>query len=179
MGNAVQDTVTLCGCKTCVCSVGGYQTHITIENPEVAADLLCKEGVELIEITNFYEGGSYVEFITSKNYKEKNRAISELSRLGGLIRALGGRVTREKIESNPRNNDPKLYTEVHYKVQEAVFTHRHGEKNKYIMFFSRNKKGTMFATERFFGEPVVIRADKYVAEDVIYDTNLDLDWRLK
>lgn len=162
---------TLCGCSTCVCSVGGYQTHITIENPEVATDLLNSEGVELIEITNFYEGGSYVEFITSKNYKEKNRAISELGRLGGLIRALGGRVTREKIESNPRNNDPKLYTEVHYKVS--------GMELAPYCFFSVNKGGTRFATERFFGGPVVIRADKYVAEDVIYDTNLDLDWRLK
>ena len=171
MGNAVEDTITLCGCKTCVCVVGGYQTHITIENPEVVKDLLEAENIELIEITNFYDDDSYVEFITSKNYKEKNRAISELSRLGGLIRGLGGRVTREKIESNPRNNDEKLYTEVHYKVS--------GMELAPYCFFSVNKRGTKFATERFFGQPVVIRADKYVAEDVIYDTNLDLDWRLK
>lgn len=169
------DKETLCGCSECVCSTGGYQVHVTITEPDKnVIGLLEKENVELITITNytpFNFNESYVEYITSKNYKKLDEALLQMCILAHKIDTAGGNVIRQKLESHPKNNHKALYKEVHYKIE----PHNIAELENYC-FFSRNKKGTLFATQRFFeDDEVCFRMPKYVMEGVIYDSNLDLD----
>ena len=162
----------LCGCSSCNCN-GGYQVHITIENlNNEILELLIKEDVELITIVNYNPIGpeyDFEEFITSKNYRNLDEAMYQMCILSAKITQLNGKIIRQKIESNPKNNHKCFYKEVHYKVDESD-----REKYKDKLYFSRNQKGTLFATERFFDTELKIRMDKpYIIEDVIIDTNPD------
>jgi hypothetical protein len=132
-------------------------------------------GLEIIKIINFVPDSDdcYAEFITSKNYGRLDQALVGMRRTTDALTAFGVRILRQKIESHPRNECVKLYTEVHYKVPDEI------PALKPYCFFSCNEKGTLFATERFDAEEIVtFRPYKFVAEDVIYDSNRELDWRL-
>lgn len=166
-------TDTICGCNTCLCIVGGYQVHLTLHKPsQDVLELLDTEGIELITITNYkIFKGTYVEHITTKNYKKLEEALLAMCVLAEKIKTVGGNILRSKIESNPKNNHKYLYKEVHYKI---------GQDDMKLLrdkcFFSKNAKGTLFATQRFFeGDEVVFLDYPKVVEDVIYDSNLDLD----
>lgn len=161
----------LCGCSTCTCTLGGYQVHITVDGPHFDFK---EPDLEIIKIINFVPDSDdcYTEFITSKNYGRLDQALVGMRRTTDALVAFGARILRQKIESHPRNECVKLYTEVHYKVP---------DKNtlKPYCFFSCNEKGTLFATERFEAEEIVtFRPYKFVAEDVIYDSNRELDYRI-
>jgi len=154
--------------------MGGYQVHLTLENPQEATNILKTFGTELITIENHIPGSLnfYTEYITSNNYKNLSTALVDMSKLALSLSLRRIKVLRQKIESNPKNQDDPMYTEIHYKVDSFD---RSLENH---CFFSKNKKGTIFATERFFGKKIVPRMPNYVREDVIYDSNLQLDSRL-
>jgi len=174
---AMVKTDTLCGCKTCVCEVGGYQVHLTLKEVNSSVlKILEERKTELIVITNYVpDHGTYDEFITSKNYHSKYSALLGLFALAKRITdETGVEILRHKIESHPKNNEIYFYKEVHYKIDPEDIP-----RLRPYCFFSKNAKGTLFATERF-SRPIepIIRHTKYVIEDVIYDTNLALDDRL-
>ena len=108
-----------------------------------------------------------------KNNKLK-KAMLKLCSVSAQIKMLEGTVVRQKVESHPTNNHTPFYKEVHYRALEEDF-----EKMKNELYFSRNQNGTLFATERFFGENIVHRLKdrKFIIEDVILDTNPD--WYFK
>lgn len=176
MGNLSVKTDTLCGCNTCACLAGGYQVHLTINYADDRLiHYLATQNTELIKIRNYLDKGSYyVEFITSRNFKKLNKALHYMGELALAITNLGYEVIRQKIESNPKNEDDYLYKEIHYKITEEDISKLIGR-----CFFSKNSKGTWFATQRFFpGQKVELLHDRSMIEDVIYDSNLKLDDRL-
>lgn len=169
------------GCKTCACVNGGYQTHITVDGPkkkilEIIGD------VELVEITNFYGLSWYIEFITSQNFKTYNEALHGLTELAARLMVGGLEVVRLKIESNPQNQDMFYYREIHYKVSLAELFNFHKvipPKDSVKYFFSQNARGSYFVTRRFFDDsPIDFLNFPYRMEDVVLDSNLEVDNRL-
>lgn len=161
----------LCGCKTCVCTTGGYQVHITIQNlnEEVSA-FINEKGGEIIKLKNYTKDGFYEENITSKNYNKYEDAYEEMYKWNEVIKDLGSSVSRLKIESHPKEASPSLYYEYHYKIQSSEI-----EQYKTLGYIiSENYKGTVFATKRS-KELVNPIKPEYRLEKVCFDSNLNLD----
>lgn len=174
---------TPCGCATCPHISGGYQIHFTLDYEGATEEIRSKfelllkyNDTELIVIDNFIpSGGNYTEYITSKNFKDFGEVDDYIISFTQYLNNIGIGFFRVKIESNPKNQRPYLYKEVHYKIDKFD-----KEKLYPYCFFSQNTKKTDFATERFGpGQDVILRHHNYVIEDVILDTNPELDKRLR
>lgn len=171
----------MCGnCKSCVCVNGGYQVHITCETKrDFVSDIL---ECEFLEITNLgSDNFSYKEYITSKNFKDLLAAQEYMVSSYEILKMYTCIPVRMKIESHPSNEHKFLYKEIHYKFKKedafdlACAIARQNKK----YFYSRNNKGSMFATARFFpGQPIDMLDFPHRIEDVIFDSNLELDNKL-
>jgi hypothetical protein len=169
------------GCKTCCCKNGGYQAHVTVDGPREKILQIIGD-VELVEITNFYGLSWYTEFITSENFKTYNEALHGLTEIAAKLMVGGLEVVRLKIESNPQNKDLFYYREIHYKVSFGELCRIHNvipveDSGKY--FISMNSKNSYFLTRRFFDDsPIDFLDFPYRMEDVILDSNIEVDNRL-
>jgi hypothetical protein len=164
----------LCGCKTCVCTTGGYQVHITIENLNAKVSAFINEnGGEIIKLKNYTNDSFYEENITSKNYNKYEDAYEEMYKWDEIIKSLGSSVTRLKIESHPKEASQSLYYEYHYKISRQETE----QYKKLGCFISENSKGTIFATKRS-KEPVNPIKPEHRLEKVCIDSNPGLDKRM-
>lgn len=159
----------MCGnCKNCVCVKGGYQVHLTLKYDFVPDVLDC----ELLEIANqCLNGKEYTEFITSKNFQDLRFAQEYMMWASVVLAKYSNQPKRFKIEASPNKNMPYLYREVHYNVT--------GQKVNIPNSFRSFSKDKEFATVRFFPgeEPFELHLPHRV-EDVIFDSNLNLDREL-